>query len=64
MWIDTYEIEEMLGEYYDFQNVTDEQWREIDALIVAECNKRDISPTDDYDTYAAICDGCVGKVLA
>ena len=54
----------MLGEYYDFQNVTDEQWREIDALIVAECNKRGISPTDDYDTYAAICDGCVGKVLA
>ena len=64
MWIDTYEIEEMLGEYYDFRNVTDEQWREIDALIVAECNKRGISPTDDYDTYAAICDGCVGKVLA
>lgn len=64
LYIDIYEIEEMLGEYYDFQFVTDEQWKEIDRLVCEECNRRGISPTDDYEAYAAVCDGAVGKVLA
>ena len=63
LYIDTYEVEEMLGEYYDFHIVTEKQWKEIDKLVREECNRRGISPTDDYEAYAAVCDGAVGKVL-
>lgn len=62
LYIDIYEIEEMLSEYYDFENVTDEQWEKIDKLVCENCNRLGVSPMD-YEAYANICDGAVGKVL-
>lgn len=61
-FIDRYEIEDMLSEYYDFSNVDIDTWKIIDELIKSECKKRGVSP-DDYENYARICDVCVGKVL-
>lgn len=61
-FIDRYEIEDMLSEYYDFSNVDIDTWKIIDELIKSECEKRGVSP-DDYEKYARICDVCVGKVL-
>lgn len=61
-FIDRYEIEDMLSEYYDFSNVDIDTWKIIDELIKSECEKRGVSP-DDYENYARICDVCVGKVL-
>jgi hypothetical protein len=61
-FIDRYEIEDMLSEYYDFSNVDIDTWKIIDELIKSECEKRGVSP-DDYEQYARICDVCVGKVL-
>lgn len=63
MFIDRDEVEEMLCEYYDFSEVTEDQWDQIDALVKGEVERRGIDPTSDYDTYAAICDGCVGRVI-
>ena len=63
MYIDKDEIEEMLGEYYDFTKVTTRDWIKIDKAIKKECEKRGVNSIDDYDTYAAICDGCVGKII-
>ena len=62
-FIDQNEIEEMLSEYYDFSNFTDDQWRELDLAIQNECTKRGISPTDDYEEYARVCDVCVERTL-
>ena len=61
-FIDRNEIEEMLGEYYDFENVSEDSWKRIDKLVKAECKKRGVS-RNDYEAYAKVCDGCVGKVL-
>lgn len=61
-FIDRYEIEDMLSEYYDFSMVDMETWKLIDQLVKSECEKRGVSP-DDYEQYARVCDVCVGKVL-
>lgn len=61
-FIDKDEIEEMLGEYYDFSEVDDNTWERIDKLVKEECKKRGV-PRNDYEAYAKVCDGCVGKVL-
>ena len=61
-FIDKDEIEEMLGEYYDFSEVDDNTWKRIDKLVKEECKKRGVS-RNDYETYAKVCDGCVGKAL-
>lgn len=61
-FIDKDEIEEMLGEYYNFSNVSDYAWKCIDNIVGSECERRGVSPTD-YEAYAKICDGAVRKVL-
>ena len=63
MFIDTLEIEEMLSEYYDFSEFTDTDWEKVDSIVRKTCKARGVSPTRDYDTYCAICDGAVAKVL-
>jgi hypothetical protein len=63
MFIDRYEIEDMLSEYYDFSNVDTETWEIIDESIELECEKRYVMP-DEYEAYARVCDICVGKVLS
>lgn len=64
MFIDKDEIEEMLGEYYDFSNVSESQWQKIDKEVEQICKARGVDSEEDYDTYSAICDGCVGRVLS
>ena len=70
MFIDKYEIEEMLGQFYDFGSVTEHQWEKINNAVLAECKRRGLLDEAgllddiDYDTYSAICDGCVGRVLS
>ena len=66
MFIDRDEIEEMLGCYYDFSQMTDEMWNEADELIEGEWERRGYTADDTqefYDTYSAVCDGAVGRVL-
>ena len=59
-FIDIDEIEEMLGEYYDFSSFTEEQWNKVDDIVRKECGNE---PCDDYDEYARICDGAVAEVV-
>ena len=61
MFIDKDEIEEMLGEYYDFEQVTDEQWNALDKAVVERWGE---TPYDDeeYDEYASVVDGCCSKL--
>jgi hypothetical protein len=63
MFIDPDEVEEMLGEYYDFADFDDETWQEIDKEVKNLCESRGVSPTEDYEKYARICDIAVNKVL-
>lgn len=63
MFIDPDEVEEMLGEYYDFADFDDETWQEIDKEVKTLCETRGVSPTGDYEKYARICDIAVNKVL-
>lgn len=63
MFIDPDEVEEMLGEYYDFADFDDETWQEIDKEVKNLCESRGVSPTGDYEKYARICDIAVNKVL-
>lgn len=62
-FIDRLEIEEMLCEYYDFSNVSEKDWQEINKAVESECQRQGISSTDDYEAYAKICDGCVSRIL-
>ena len=64
MFIDTNEIEEILGEYYDFSEWTEKMWADVDAEIERECAARGITYPDGGDEeYYAICDGVIGKYL-
>jgi len=63
MYIDRDEIEEMLAGYYDFSEVTDEMWAKIDEEVRLRMVDRGLDPQDDYDLYAAICDGAVGRAI-
>lgn len=62
-FIDKDEIEEMLSEYYDFSEVTETEWEQINSAIESECKKKGVSPFGNYEEYAKICDGCVSRVL-
>ena len=63
MFIDQYEIEEMLGEYYDFSSLGNADWRAIDDEVKKLCRERGVSPTEsDYTEYARICDACCEKL--
>lgn len=60
-FIDKEEIEEMLGEYYDFQAVTDEQWNILDNEIRLLCEARGIN-AQYCDEYVRVCDICCEKM--
>ncbi len=60
-FIDRIEIEEMLGEYYNFEKVTEEMWLELELVIMEFCTERGVSP-DYTEEYARICDTCCEKL--
>lgn len=60
-FLDRDEIEEMLGAYYDFQSLSDQQWSALDNKIKAMCINRGVSP-DYSEEYARICDTCCEKL--
>ncbi len=60
-FIDRLEIEEMLGEYYNFEIVTDEMWIMLDSEIMKLCSERGVSP-EYTEEYARICDICCEKL--
>ncbi len=63
--IDSYEVEEILNEYYDFSTITTEQWKLIDKFTAKICEERHIPITkqtcSQYDIYCAILDGACAK---
>ena len=66
MFIDIDEVMDAVGCYYDFDNVTDEMWNEIDEIVAGEWERRGYAPEDTeefYDTYVAVLDGAVGYVI-
>ena len=64
MFIDPLEIEEILSEYYDFTDWTDQDWEEVDRRIEKECNRRGIfEPEDGDEEYYAVCDGIISNYL-
>lgn len=64
MFIDTLEIEEILGEYYDFEAMTQEDWSRADQEIKRLCLERGIFEPDGGDEeYYKICDGVIGKIM-
>ena len=62
MFIDQLEIEEILGEYYNFENFTAEQWKNADDEIFKTCQARGITTPDGSDEFYAICDGVIGRI--
>lgn len=60
-FIDKEEIEEMLGEYYDFQTVTEEQWNILDNEVRLLCEERGIN-AQYCDDYVRVCDICCEKI--
>ena len=56
-FIDKDELEEMLREYYDFENISEEQWRALDEQIYLMCEKRGID-AEYTEEYARVCDLC------
>ena len=60
-FIDRDEIEEMIGEYYNFEKVTEEMWIELDSEIREMCSERGVSP-DYAEEYVRICDACCEKL--
>lgn len=60
-FIDQYEVEDMLGDYYDFSTTTVTQWIELDGMIKLMCQERGILPVYEEE-YARICDVCCEKL--
>ena len=56
-FIDKDELEEMLREYYDFENISEEQWRALDKQIHLMCENRGID-AEYTEEYARVCDLC------
>ena len=61
-FIDELEIEEILGEYYDFSNFTEGLWERADTEIHEECIRRGIEEPEG-EVYYAICDGVIGRII-
>lgn len=56
-FIDRYEVEEMLRDYYNFEMITDSQWAMLDSEVKAKCRERRVN--GDYsEEYVRICDLC------
>ena len=69
MFIDKLEIEEVLGQYYDFMEMSEEDWERADKEIERVCRERGIVfnntiSEEDNEVYWKICDGVIGKMLA
>lgn len=60
-FIDMNEIEEMLGEYYDFLSISAGQWMALDNQIRKMCEERGVS-SDYSEEYVRICDICCEKL--
>ena len=64
-FIDPYETQEAVGEYYDFSLTTTDQWQALDELVQTTCTARGIPPTnltvEQYDIYCAILDATCAK---
>lgn len=56
-FIDQYEVEDMLGDYYDFSATTTAQWLQLDGMIKLMCKERGVLPIYEEE-YARICDAC------
>lgn len=67
MYIDRNEIEEILGEYYDFSDWKEEDWERASEAIEKEVERRGIhveESAEEYDRYCAVCDGVVGRIMS
>lgn len=60
-FIDRDEIEEMLGEYYDFKRITDEQWLALDKEVSQLCSERGVG-VDYSEAYVRVCDICCERL--
>ena len=61
LYIDQYEIEDILGEYYDFSSTTNEQWLQLDSMIKKLCAERGVTPFFQEE-YTRICDVCCERL--
>ncbi|MBR1786884.1 MAG: hypothetical protein IJ756_07005 [Paludibacteraceae bacterium] len=59
-FIDSYETQNAVGEYYDFRRTTADQWQALDKLEQTTCTARGIPPNnltaEQNDIYCAILD--------
>lgn len=65
MFVDFDELQDVLGEYYDFDTITPNEAVKIDAEVERICTDRGITnPEGGDEEYYKICDGVIGRVLA
>ena len=65
MFVDFDELQEVLGEYYDFDTITPAEAVKIDAEVEKVCKEKGITaPEGGDEEYYKICDGVIGRVFA
>lgn len=68
MTIDKLELEEILGDYYDFSDWEESDWERANKEIEAELERRGIeigadTSMEDLEEYWKICDGVCGRIM-